>query len=63
MVRKIIKMLTGKEITIMEMKQLKYGEQTTKEDNIKENINFWKQLRFLNLAQSCGSAMVQMIDT
>ena len=59
----MFKMLNLKEITIMEIKQVKYGEQTTKEDNIKENINFWKQLRFLNLAQSRCSAMVQMIDT
>ena len=44
-IRNIFEMLTVKEITIMEIKQMKYGEQTTKKENIKDNITLLKAIK------------------
>ena len=38
-------MLTAKEITIMEIKQMKYEEQASKEEHIKDNITLLKAIK------------------
>ena len=38
-------MLAVKEITIVEIKQMKYGKQTTKEEYIKDNITMLKTIK------------------
>ena len=45
MIRNIRKMSIVREITIMEIKQIKYGEQATKEHYIKENITLLKMIK------------------
>ena len=44
-IRSILKMLTVKEITIMEIKQMKYEEQASKEEFIKGNVTLLKAIK------------------
>ena len=47
----------------MKIKQIKYEEQASKEEHIKDDITFPKTIKDIEvLGRSCGRAIVQMIE-